>query len=236
MIEVSGRAQMLTLDGDFGASTTGATAQSDIESLGLDDDEYTFSPRADFEFGPWHVSADGFASSLSGEGSVDGSLSIGGIDLSVGDAIASSIDLRYGRVIGTIDLIPSDLIDLGIGLGIIVADVNAEIEDTGSGLREEVGELIVGPVAAARGRVKVGRASVGVAASGIAFDVDDVDVMHLDLDASANLRIFGIGGLEALLEGGYRYLLIDVAFSDGDDNVDTELRYAGPYIGIRLSF
>ena len=236
VFEVAARAQSLGLDGEIGASTSGAAATSDVESLGLDDSEESFNPRVDLEFGPWHVSGDAFLSSLDGTGEVESDLSFGDVNVTVGQPVSTSVDLGYARALSTLDLLPTTTLDLGIGLGVVFADLDLEAEDLTTSESASASELLVSPVAALHARVHFDRLTLAAAVSGVAFDIDDVDVTHFDVDASASIELFATGGLLALIEGGYRYLRMDVAFEDGGADIDAELDYRGPYAGLRLSF
>lgn len=233
-LRLTPRVGFVDLGGDFAASpSTDVSGSSSVEALGLDDTETEFIPRADFEFGPFLWTVDYGNLSFSGQGTAEATIDFGGINVAAGQDVESDIDLTLYRSTFTWDVIPTDTFDLGLGFGIGGAEVSATVADT-LGNSATTDEIIPLPYAAASTTVEIGDFGVEGLAGVFAIEVDDVDVFYLDLDVNAYYQFLDMAGAGTRIVAGWRYIDVDAAYDDGDEQIDADLNFSGPYVGLTV--
>jgi hypothetical protein len=232
-LDITPRYGTFDIDGDLAIEEDGlGGATADISQTGLDKDDSVFGARVDFDWGPSHVMVSGQQTTHDGNGTLQ--VDLGGIP--AGADVASDLDLGLYTGAFTFDFFPGDLLELGIGLGASYVDLDASFQEQGGGEVVEADEAVPLPVLAARVGTRFWRIDASLQASGLAWSYDGDDIYLLDLDLMAKLRLFG--GDEHLaghLTAGYRWVQLDFDYDDGDEVVEADLTFDGPYVGLTLS-
>lgn len=233
-VAVTPRLGQLTPRGDIGAadSTVGISASADVEELGFDADT-VFQPRIDFGWGPLDIVGTYDSATYEGDGTATADLELGGVTITAGTPVSSNLDVTTINVIGTFDFIPTQLVDVGIGIGARSVDFDALIEEQGGGNMIESSEQFVLPVAAARAAVALGDFQIVAIGSGLAGDYDGVEGTILDIDVMASYDFDFVGFYWGLV-AGYRYMQADLSYEDEGSDVDADLTFDGPYFGLTI--
>ncbi|MCC7013457.1 MAG: hypothetical protein IT454_12910 [Planctomycetes bacterium] len=235
-------APQLTLQANYGPFTpegkiqidsvgSPATSENSAGDLGLDDDASTVGARFDLKFGSPHLTLSTQASSWDGDGIL--SADFGGISAST--AVESELDLALHRGVITFDMVPTDFVEFGLGLGVTVVDIEASVTDNLGVVTEEVDESLPVPLLAARlgGRFWLLDAEALVA--GLTADVDGDEATYLEIDVNAKLAFLGEhGGLSGSVVLGWRQIDLEVDYADDTDDVHADLTFDGPYFGLQL--
>lgn len=210
-----------------------ATIDNSVDDLGLADSEDTFGVRADMKFGVPHLTVSTQASSWSGNGTLNADF--GGIPAAT--AVDTDLDLALHRFALTFDVLPTDMFELGLGFGVTVADIEAQVTDSGNSISESADEIAPLPVLALRAGVRVWRLDFEALISGMTIDYDGNEATYLEADINAKLAVFGApGSLNGSVLVGWREVQLDVEYDDGDAAAAVDLTFSGPYFGIQLGF
>lgn len=223
--------------GDIGVQQgTSVNAQASVDALGIEKDDSVLGARIDAQLGGhWTFSFQD--STHDGDGVADATLSQGGITINVGDPVSSKLDLGLYQGAVTWDLLPTDTVELGLGLGVTGIDIQAEITETVGGQSVDTDELVAIPVVAGRFGVALGPVDVSGLLGWISVDYSGDEVSFLDFDGMASVRILGDSErLAGWIGVGYRYVDTEIAYEDGGDAVDAQIDFSGPWIGLMLSF
>jgi len=227
----------LSLEGEFGAAESGSSTHSDFDALGLGDEEYAVLPRVDFDWGPTHVSAGYFDVGFSGRGRTEGEIQIGGQTFAAGLLVDSTFDLEAVSGVITWDVLPLGPLELGLGFGLSLVDLDLQLVDVATEDRLGTDERFPIPVIAARLGLNGGPLGLGATLGAVEVSVDDGDLDVLDLDVYGEYDLLGGGRhLAGRLILGYRSFGIDASYEYGDSRVDAEVAIRGPYLGLSLSF
>lgn len=222
-------------EGEIGLASAGTpVADTSLSTLGIDEREGALSPQFDFKWGMPHLSVDMQSASWEGSGTLD--VDFG--DISAGEAVSSELDLSVYRAYLTFDLAPTDVLELGIGFGALVLDLDAAVTpDSGSVATQDFDELIPLPVVAARAGGRLWKLDLEAVAAGVQIDYDGDEATFLDLDLNAKYALWGShGSFHGALLVGWRTTSFDVAYEDDFDNVDLDVSFSGPYVGLQLGF
>jgi hypothetical protein len=236
-LDVTPRWGTLDIDGSLGIASGNVSAKADLNSAGLQEDDSVLGARVDFDWGGSHVMLSGQQSEHGGDGTLDATLSSGGTTITAGTDVASEFDLGLYTAAYTFDFVPTDLIEVGLGLGVSYLDVQASFTDSTSNETIDGDESIPVPVLAARLGTRIWRLDASLQAQGIALELDGDEILYVDLDLMAKLRLLGgedhLGGH---LTAGYRWVDLELEYENDDgDQVDGDATFAGPYIGLTLS-
>ncbi len=208
-----------------------ASIDNSVGNLGLAESANTYGLRADLKFGAPHLTLSTQASSWDGSGAL--SADFGGI--SAATPVNTKLDLALHRLALTFDVIPTDLFELGLGVGVTVADIDARVSDTGSSLTERANEVAPLPVLVLRGGARVWRLDFEALVSGMSIDYDGNQATYLEADVNAKLALFGAAGsLNGSVVLGWRHVGLDVEYDDDDAKATVDLRFSGPYFGLQL--
>ncbi len=208
-----------------------ATINNSVDDLDLDESENTFGVRADLKFGSPHLTLSTQGSSWDGSGVLNADF--GGIPATT--AVDTELDLALHRIALTFDVLPSDMFELGLGFGLTVADIEAQVSDTGGALTESADEVAPLPVLALRAGVRVWRLDFEALISGMTIDYDGDEATYLEADLSAKLALFGSpGSVNGSVMLGWRQIDLDVEYDDGDAAAAVDLSFSGPYFGLQL--
>jgi hypothetical protein len=226
----------LDIDGEFGISGTVNAESNDISSIGLEDDNTVFSGRADLGWGSPHLTLAFSASDHSGMGMLDAELSQGGVTLPVNTAVDSTFKLGLSEALLTFDLIPSDVIELGLGFGAIGLDMDVDIVSVATGDRVFTDEFAVAPVLALRGAGKIGPIELSGLLAGLDVEVDGTQAQVLDLDLAARWQFTRNSRLLGALTAGWRRFSLGLDYQDSGDEVQADFALTGPYFGLAIGF
>ena len=236
-LDVTPRWGTFDVDGSLGISSGAVTAKADLESAGLQQDDSVVGARVDFDWGGSHVMVSGQQSEHGGDGTLDATLSSGGTTITAGTDVQSELDLGIYSAVYTFDFIPTDLIEVGLGLGVSYLDVTSSFTDSTTNETIDGDESLPIPVLAARLGTRIWRLDASLQAQGIAAEIDNDEILYVDLDLMAKLRL--LGGEDHLaghLTAGYRWVDLELEYENDDgDHVDGDATFAGPYIGLTLS-
>lgn len=224
----------LDISGDVLVSANSASVGSDVGELGFEDDSSVFQPRLDFAWGPAHVAASAYWAEYEGTGTAESQLDLGGVVISAGEQVESSLELTSANVVATFDLVPTDIIDVGIGLGARYIDFAGNVRSLSSGNSIASAEVIALPVAAARVAVALGPFEVSAVGSGLTGSYSGIDATVLDVDVMGEYTFERFLGFHGSLVVGYRYITIEVDYTDQGSDVEADLDFSGPYVGLAL--
>ncbi len=234
---VTPRLGALSAEGEMGFSSGGVTAvDQDVEdAFGLEKDSSVLGARVDLSAGPMHLTFSGQASDHDGSGTLTELISYdnqAGFD----GPVETEFNLTTLGFVSTWDLIPTDLFELGLGLGVNGIGIDTRIVSTlDPNNAVEFDELAPIPVVAVRVGGAIGPVSIEGLASGLSLSIGDVDATYYDIDLMAKWKLIG-AGVTGSIAAGYRYMRLDASFEDGNDAADIDLTFSGPWIGATVGF
>jgi hypothetical protein len=224
------------LDGHFGVNAGGTTnGVNDLASAGFGDDDGFFGLRADLDFGSPMVTLSSQVTSHKGSGVTTEGLDTADGSIGPGTNVYSDMDFGLHQAMFTFDVVPTDSVDVGIGLGFAYINVDATMMDMGAG-QVSVDESIVIPQLAIHAGVDLGDFEAVGLLSGFDLSSSGDQVTFIDLDLLARYRL--IGGddrVEGSIGFGYRATTLDLKYEDDGDDIDAEFRFQGPYVTLILS-
>lgn len=240
-VSATPRIAWMRLDGEIGAQTdaqggSGTLQRTDTDQLGMSEQPPTFAPRAELDWSAVHLFADGLSTSFEGTGNVNGTFSIDDLVIMGNVPVHTQFDLAFARALLTFDLVPTDLVDIGIGVGVGVYDIDARITDLTLNQSASTEQVAPVPLAAGRIATDIGPVQLSGILSGIHAPLDDLSVTLFDADVAASYEFASLSKLDGHIVIGYRHIGLDADYEDEDDNVETDVRISGPYIGLTLSF
>lgn len=237
--EVMPRYGPLDIDGEFGVRPLwygGDFVTSDVGEAGFDEDRGVLGVRGDLDLGVPTLTVSLQGSTHSGVGRLAGALNDGTNYISGENDVASSLDFGLYQGLLTFDAVPSDVVDLGLGLGVTVVDFDGRITDTVTEVTISESQLVPVPVLALDAGARLGDFRAGATLSGVSIDLGGDDVALFDLDLTARYRLLGSGDrLSGSLCLGYRLIGLDVEYEDTEE-ILIDLRFRGPYLGVSLGF
>jgi hypothetical protein len=227
----------LAIEGDVSASAQGlVNASSSASELGLDSDDAdpVLMGRLDFDFDPLHVVLDGFDVDYRGTGVARGDLNLNGITIPAQSNVESSLDLGMYTGTAIIDLIPLDVVEAGIGLGVGLFRYDLEFNSLDAPLRVLAEDEQPFGFVAARAAIDFFDFELIGLGRGIGFELDDEDFLFYDIDVSLSYDLIDVAYLHLHLLGGYRYIYLSYDFEDHNGRVDSHVEMHGPYVGAAL--
>ena len=235
-LDVAPRYAQLSLEGDFGISSGGATANGDLETMGLDDSEGAPGVRADFAWSGAHVIVSSTAVEFSGSGVADTTFTSGGVTIPSGATVDSDLDLGLHSAIVLWDIFPGDMIEISAGLGVTLIDFEMNIVDTGSSMSVNADETLPVPLLAANAGVMLGDLEANLLVSGFSISADGNSGSYIDLDASLRYKLFGgQNHVRTSIIAGWRQIDIELDYTDSGDNIDGDIRVSGPYLAFEVT-
>lgn len=232
------RVGQLDIDGDLGVNARGIVqTTTSADSLGLDD-ETSAQPRLDIDWDWLHFSFSGLFVEYEGTGFAETTIDFGnGNGITAGTQVESDIELDMVTGSVYVDILPSWLLDLGIGFGLGVLDVELDFRSlTGPATTVTGDDLLPFGFLSARVSKAIGRFEFTAIGSGAAAEFDDQDLSFYDVDAMATFKILRTRFLDATILGGYRWIGIDYEFSDRGGKAVADVDFEGPYVGFSLNF
>ncbi len=236
-LRITPRYGTFDVSGNFGiqAGDVDDVPTSDLKTAGISKDDGYFGLKSEFDFGPTTLTLTTQATDHGGSGVLESKLSSGEDTIPEDTDVDSDVRFGLHQFVATFDLVPGDTLDVGLGLGVTVADLDAELTDGVETLSAK--RTLPIPVVALRGRTVLGRFEAGAMVSGMALEFDGDELAFLDYELEARWRLFG--GEERLagaIGAGYRGVNLTVDYLDAEDSVDADLRFQGPFLEFTLSF
>jgi hypothetical protein len=228
-------------DGDVALTDTsgggGFNASNSLDELGIEDEEETLGGRVDFKWGAPHLSIATNSASWDGSGTL--SSEFGGIPASAN--VDTELDLGLHRAVLTFDVVPTDLIELGLGFGVSLIDFEATVTETEPLIpgdeSESIDEMLPVPMVAARLGARLWRIDVEALVAGLHYDVDGDKATYIEADLNGRLALFGAhGGINGSLVAGWRAIDLEAEFEDDSEEVEADLSFRGPYLGLQIGF
>ena len=234
-VEVMPRLAMLDSSGNFGISSTGTVAHNDLSDLGLDQgDDSVVGARVDADVLVAHLILSGLSMSLSGDGALTGDLSQGGTTISAGTTVTSSLDFDTLSLYGTFDFLPTQMFELGLGLGVTGLQMQGDIAEKAVPTNKvSFDESFALPVIAVTGAVNVGSLGASLLLAGMDFSHSGDSVTYTDIDLNAHWQ-FVDSVVNAKLFLGWRQIATDAKFQSSGDDVAVDVTFSGPYLGISV--
>jgi len=231
-LEVTPHIGTSKLTGDFAVAAGDVTATTGIDDIGLDSRETTPSVRIDAKWGSPHLSVSLEQTKYSGSGATTVDLSKGSTTIPAGTNVDSDLDLTYGNAIITFDFLPTDMFELGIGLGVEAAKLKTELVATSLNRTIATDESVPIPVVAVRAGLDLGAFAFDGTLAAIKIDYSGDELEFYDLDLRARWAAFE----HAHFLLGYRRWDVNLDYEDASDNVKLDVVSAGPYFGVVIAF
>lgn len=222
------------IDGDLAVGDgAGVTVASNFDDLGLDDNEAVVGGVVRLNFAGAELSVAGYGVDFSGTGTATGDFEYQGSTISAGTDVATDLRLDTARALFTWDIIPLDGLDVGLGVGATLMDLDLNLREIGgAGTTIQTDELIPVPLLAARAAWTWGPVDLRADAGGLVIEYDESEASIFDIGISAAVDLFGVGDLVV----GYKTMKVDAEYSDQNAVVDTDLDLEGYYMGVQFSF
>ncbi|MEO1699116.1 MAG: hypothetical protein AAFU73_17630 [Planctomycetota bacterium] len=209
----------------------GASANSTFDELGLDD-EAAIGALVRVGFAGAELSVAGIGVDFSGRGTTNSEFDFEGITINADTDVETDIGLQMARALFTWDVLPLPGVDLGLGLGATLIDLDFRLRDVTTGETIETDQLIPVPLLGARAAWTWGPVKLRADAGGLIAEYDGNEATVLDGEISAAVDVLQTGQLTA----GYRVTRIDAVYDDSDARIDADLGLEGYYIGLRFGF
>ena len=204
----------------------------------MDSDDGTFAPKAEFEWGGFELSVAHSDTQHASAGVTDATLELDGITISGSEPVYTDFKMAKTDVLMTWDIVPTDAVDLGIGFGAALLDLDASITMLNAPFSEiATDESVPVPMLAGRIGFDIGDLELEGLVSGLSVDVDGNSATVIDLDVGLDWHLLDIAGnAYGAITLGYKSFDIDVEYDDGaSGSVDLDLGFSGPYFGVTLS-
>jgi len=222
------------VSGDLLITSGPATSTADAEVLGLEEDDGVFSPRVELSWLGFDLWASGSSALYEGEGTLEETFDLGGITIMIGDDVASSLDLTTAQVAITWDLVPTDALDVGLGVGVAYFDFEAEITSLTTSQTLRTAEEFVMPVLAARIEGDIGPVRANVVGAGLTGSYEGAEGTYFDVDAFLEYELSDLVGFHLGIQVGYQAAVFDFEYDDDDGRTIADLTFEGPYVGLSL--
>lgn len=238
-VSVIPRYGRLNIDGSIGINSTssGSTARNDYKAMGLEDDSSVPGGRVDLGAAGMHATFSLSQSSHGGTGTLQNDVSDGTTTIPAGATVNTDFDVVLGQGIVTWDLVPGNLVEAGIGLGVSAVDIDARITNPVVNLSVGAHGFLPVPVVAGRVGLDFGKVDLSLLADGMDIRADGKDVTLIDLDFMARWKLIStVGGFAGALAAGYRYVDLRFDTSDSSKTIESTTRLSGPWVGLSLGF
>ncbi|MEC8512815.1 MAG: hypothetical protein VX015_11765 [Planctomycetota bacterium] len=222
----------LGLDGDLSIDGGSPAARSSFGELGASGDEASLGGMARIGFGAAELSVAGLGVDYEGSGTAASEFQLDGDTIAAGTAVNTDVDLQLARALFTWDLVPIGGIDLGIGVGATLLDLQIDLQERGGPTRITTTEVIPVPMVGARAAWEWGPVDLRADVGGFVIELDGEETTVIDGDLSAAVDLLGVGDLVV----GYRVTSIDTEYEDSDATVNADLDLEGYYFGVLFGF
>lgn len=228
----------LDVSGELVIAVGSGNATASADELGLGADNSAFQPALALDWGRISTTFEGLFAKFEGEGTANANISFGGEDvIVVGAPIGTEVEIDIVTARASYDLLASEAWELGLGAGVGLLDYLSEVESLqgDGGIRTE-GNLPFAFLSGTLGR-SFGRFELRGTINGAAAELQDEALAFTDIDLGASYRFVGRRGRPlGMITLGFRSLDIDYRFEDGENDVQVDLSFVGPYLGLRFGF
>lgn len=235
-IRASARLGQLDLDGSIGASSSGSAIQSSASALGLDKDKAVPEARVDLDWLGVHVGLSQFGSRHEGRGTAQTTLSLGGgPSITAGTPVDSMLEVELTTARVTWDVIPTRFADIGIGFGVGYYDYEVDVRSLATISRVRSDESFPIAFLALRAASQIGPFEAVGNVGALDVDLGSDELSYYDVDLSVGYRFFKKLKAQGQVTLGYRMLMTDLKYSDRGGEVEADLEFSGPYLGLTFS-
>ena len=225
------------LSGSFGASNGGPVVATDLGALGVDGHDGGFLPRVHFDWRGIHLSVGGLFTNRAGDGVLAGEIALGGTVIQAATPVRTGLDLEVGTATVTWDFVPDPRVELGLGFGLHLIDLEASVTALATGESARTDELMPVPFLAARANLVDWPLGAGLTLGKVDLGLPGLDLEAFDLDAFVEWRAFGDGARETgYLVLAYRQLDLFAEYDDVDSGVVADLALRAWTLGLRFRF
>lgn len=235
--DVAPRYGSFDLQGHFGitSNATGEVPVSDMSQAGIGKDDGFFGLKAEIDAGAPVFTLSTQQTDHGGSGFLGNDLMSGSDLILAGTAVDSDVSFGLHQFAATFDFVPGDMFDVGAGLGVTIADLDAVM--TGGGDTIQVDRTLPIPVLALRAKVDLGDFEATGMISGLEMSFDGDKVDFVDFELAAQYRLFGGDDrLAGSIGAGYRVVNLGLDYEDDGDFIDTRFRFRGPYVAFIFGF
>lgn len=226
----------MSLQGSFGVASGASAGSSTTNDLGLVEESLAAFPQAEVAWGGAHLTVNALDTFYEGQGAVGSDMQQGGITLASGENVDSIFDMQMASAVMTWDMIPTDLAELGLGVGVTYTDVFANVTSQSNPTQfVETQEAAPIPVLALRAGTSLGPVLLSGAVSGLDLGFADDEFSLTDFDLNASLPLFKGIRLRGYVTLGYREVTTQAQYDESVSNVDLDLELGGPYFGVVLT-
>lgn len=234
---VTPRAGYMKLDGDVTLNTGPVQVTGSASDLGVDDGEVVWQPRIDVDWDDLHVTAHGIWHEFSGSGTADVTADVGGHRVKFDAPARTHFDFGIYAVEAAYDIIPTDFIDVGLGLGAGMVEYDIRISSPVQNASVEADDQLPFGYVMARVAKDLWRFNFLVNLRGLTLKLDDDEMTYGDVDASVSFSLFGPDSrFDGKLVVGYRYIYVDYEYTNGTDVDVDNVTLKGPFLGLTISF
>jgi hypothetical protein len=239
-VAVEARYMSLEIEGDLAAEdmAAGVSTATELEALGLTGSDETFGARVDIDLGSPHFTFYGLQAAFAGTGTTTAEIDLGG-----GNVIGADVDVDtefdFAGYTGmlTFDLVPSDFVEVGIGIAVMLVELEFTLQEVGGPNSIESEESLPVPLGALRAGFDIGPFELDTSIAAIDLDIDEGELSIMDIDLAARYHLFGGDERAAgFIVLGYHSLELEAQYEDGTSDVDINFLIEGPYVGFRLAF
>ncbi len=233
------RVAFLDIDGNFGIVPSidliGLT--SSASALGLKE-ETVFQPHVDFNWKDWHLWLIGFQAEYSGSGTADTTIQIGNFPpITKGTPVRTDVGFKYLTANFVYDIIPTDSVDIGVGLGGGLVNYELAFQSEVSSLSASLDNTLPFVFPMVRVAKEIGSFGFTGTFGGIAVEFGAHDITYLQLDLGINYRFFDQDKKpRGYLTLGYQFFNMDYVYEDQGSIGIIDVILSGPYLGLALSF
>lgn len=202
--------------------------RNELGTLGVDETSGSAYVRAEADWGPHRVRVSGFGSTPSGQGTLSDAFG----DLAAGTNVQSQLDYVNVSSAYTWDLVPTDLVRVGVGLELGYHSFDLLVQDRASIAFERLQADLWLPMPCIDAEVDLGPVSLCANLGAFQADLGDADGQYFD--AEAFVRWEPWMGIEFL--GGWRSLSVDAGGDAGNRAFDADFDIEGWFVGGGVAF
>lgn len=233
---ITPRAYSLEADGRFSGTSSGVSAFSDLETLGITEKDEPIGASAVLQWTGARLALSAVDTSFSGNGTATVDITLGGTTIMAPTAVFTQMDLALYTAYLTWDLIPTEKADLGLGFGLAVLDFDASVATVPPAAIASTSDTLPVPVVTGHAGTAWGDLALGGDVGLFEVEIDNENARVLDLDASLSWQFFDVpGNLGGSLVLGYRLIDIQADYEDDSSFVEVEMDVSGPYLGLSFS-
>jgi hypothetical protein len=227
----------MDFQGDFGAAgeKKKVSTTTDTDALGIEE-EMVFLPRLDVDWDDLHLGVHLVSSRYDGKGTTESKLELGNNTIEADTPVSTALDLGYMTVDLVYDVLPTDYVDVGVGLGLGVLWYDIELQSRLAPVRiDDSGTIPIGYLTV-RAAKQLGPVSLLVKANWAAAELQFDDISYLELDGEIGYCFVDEGLFQASVFLGYRYINGSWEHDANDGTVDLDVTLTGPSLGLSFGF